>query len=54
MGDFVILLLVGCGVVFAVRSLRKNQGRGCSGSCAGCQGCLARQEGAGEDPEEKP
>jgi hypothetical protein len=39
-GDIFVLLLVGAGAVFAVRSLLKSRkSGGCGGSCAGCSGC---------------
>ncbi len=46
--DFGLLALVGTGVFFALRSMRR--GSGCCGDCKRCRGCRKSGEKHGKGP----
>lgn len=44
--DLVILAAVAVSAALAIRSVWKNRGKGCPGSCAGCTRACGRKSGS--------
>ena len=39
LGDIIVVLLLGAGIVLAVLSIRRSRKKGGCGGCSGCAGC---------------